>query len=193
MVVWRRFGKEHGENQGFRVNSAEVVEAHIRAKLEQSITTPEGDWRWWQVSQGLIIERGRRVYPGVSEDRGLQEIIYYLPQRNLALMWRPGYVNTGREWDWYVHIGSTEFDGNYDCWVFCDLFVDVLVARDCTTHGVYDLGDLACALEIGLIDPRQMSSVLMATQSVVDDIRAGKFPLDEIVAQDRLVRELGWI
>ncbi len=32
LVVWRRLGKEHGEETGFRVNPPEVVEAHLREK-----------------------------------------------------------------------------------------------------------------------------------------------------------------
>lgn len=191
IVIWRRFGKEHGEGQGFQVNPPEVVAAHIQNKLEQNRQTPDSNWRWWQLSEDVIIERGLGVYPGASPGTYSGEIIYYLPRKNLALMWRPGYINSGREWTWYVHIGETQFDDHYGCWIFKDLFADVLIADDNITHGVYDLDDIAHALEIGLIDAQQVISILRTTQSIVDTIRSGEFPIKEVIEYECELKELG--
>lgn len=44
LIVWRRTGKEHRENAGFQRNSPDVVEASLRAKVEdfRSVATDTG-------------------------------------------------------------------------------------------------------------------------------------------------------
>ena len=34
LIVWRRTGKEHGEDSGFRANPPEVIAAELRSKAE---------------------------------------------------------------------------------------------------------------------------------------------------------------
>ena len=55
LIVWRRTGKEHGEGS-FRVNPPMVVDEHIRGKVERLRATPEEDWRWWQLSDEVLVE-----------------------------------------------------------------------------------------------------------------------------------------
>lgn len=56
LVVWRRLGKEHGEGAEFRLNAPDVVAAHIQNKIEAYRQTPLDDWRWWQLSNEIIVE-----------------------------------------------------------------------------------------------------------------------------------------
>ena len=38
--------KEHGENKGFRLNSAETVTRHLEEKIRNFTSVPERKWRW---------------------------------------------------------------------------------------------------------------------------------------------------
>jgi hypothetical protein len=58
LIVWWRYGKEHGE-EAFRVNSLEIIAAHIDAQAARFRQTPETEWRWQPVDDDLIVERAR--------------------------------------------------------------------------------------------------------------------------------------
>jgi hypothetical protein len=176
LVVWRRLGKEHGEGRGFKANPPDVVFAHIQQKAEAFRQTPDDDWRWWRVSDELIVER-----PFPATGFGPNSVIYYLPRQNWAIIENACFPRLGPDWPWYVHIGSTCFEEAHSCWVFTDLFCDVVVQRDLRTHSVMDLNDLGRALDSGLITGVQLSAALDSTQVLVDMIRAGGFPPAELV------------
>ena len=133
LAAWRRFGREHGEDQGFRVNSADVVRAHIESRVAYFRETADDQWRWWQVNDDLIIEKP--VATG-----GADTIIYYLPAKQIMILENPSFSSLP-DWPWYVHMGTTEFDEKLDAWIFTDLFVDVIVKEDCQTHSIMDLDD----------------------------------------------------
>ena len=57
LVVWRRLGKEHGERSGFRKNSSDIVDRHLRAKLGAFRKVPDEEWRWWQLNDDVIVEK----------------------------------------------------------------------------------------------------------------------------------------
>ena len=187
LVVWRRLGKEHGEGRGFKANPPDVVCAHIRQKAAAFRETPDDDWRWWQVSDGLIVER---PFPGTGF--GPNSVIYYLPQRNWAIIERACFPSLGLDWPWYVHIGSTCFEETHSCWVFTDLFCDVIIQEDLRTHSVLDLDDLAEAYEQGLIDGSQACKALRSTQELVDLVRKGGFPPTELDSRAQWKAALGW-
>ena len=185
LVVWRRLGKEHGEGQGFRVNPSDVVSAHIQRKVTAFRETPDDTWRWWQVTDELIVER-----PFAAPGFGPESLIYYLPQQNWAFVEHACFAGLGPEWPWYVHIGSTCWDQKHGCWVFTDLFCDVIVGQDLSTHSVLDLNDLARACDIGLVSGAQLTAALDSTQELVDRIRAGQFPPPELGQGRQLAGEL---
>jgi hypothetical protein len=185
-VVWRRLGKEHGEGEGFRVNPPEVVSAHLGGKAARFLETPSEDWRWWRISDDLIVER---PFPAVGFCP--ETVIYYLPRRRWAVIEHASFPALGPDWPWYVHIGSTEYSPELACWVFTDLFCDVIVQDDLCTHTVLDLGDIGMAHGIGLISDEQLASVLDSTQELVDCVRAGSFPPSEMADRNALLAEMG--
>ena len=170
-VIWRRFGKEHSEDDGFRINPQDVVARSLRLKVEKAGNLEPDVWPWTHVSDDLIVER--------PTDRQGQDrtTLYYLLKRHWLIIenspMAPG-------WPWYVHIGTTQFDQDLDCWVFTDHFVDVLVGEDLTTHTVMDLDDLAEARRIGLVDDDMLNDILIRTQELVDSVREGSFPPEEV-------------
>jgi hypothetical protein len=170
-VIWRRFGKEHGEDDGFRVNAPEVVRQGLRGEIEK-IRSGSSDRTWVRVSDKLIVERSNRPEG---------EVCYYLPEPHLLIIQNSMIVP---EWPWYVHIGITEYDTDLACWVFTDHFVDVLVQADQTTHTVLDLDDLVNARSIGLLDTDEMNTILLSTQALLDRIREGDFPAGLIPASE---------
>ena len=186
MVAWRRLGREHGEDKGFRVNPPDVIEAHLQSTVDRFRKTPPDDWRWWQVSKDLII-----VKPISNETCGPDAIIYYLPGKNCVIMENASYESLP-EWPWYIHIGSTEFHDELDSWVFTDLFADIVVQSDTRTHSVLDLDDLAYIVELELIGPSQLTQVLVETQHLIDSIRYGRFPPPELADRHEVLGSLGW-
>jgi hypothetical protein len=149
--------------------------------------TPPEDWRWWKLSDEVIIERN-----GSKVGYGESTLIFYLPKRRWVLMYMPKWTYLTLDWTWLVHIGNVEFDQRYDCWVFTDLFADVIVREDNVTHQVLDLDDLADALEIGLVDMPTTSRILHATQELVNLIASGGFPPRELLGHEKALQSLGW-
>jgi hypothetical protein len=187
LVVWRRFGKEHGEGSGFRLNPPEVVSAHIQQKVDRFSQTPADDWRWWQLSDEVIVEK-----PFVDVGYGPATLICYLPRRNWTIIENACFPSLGEEWNWYAHIGELVYDRIYDCWVFIDLFCDVIIKKDNQTHSVLDLDDLGKVFEMGLITTAQVARILADTQRLVDLARSGGFPPTELRDCQKILGELGW-
>lgn len=179
MVVWRRLGKEHGEGEGFRLNSPDVVKRHLSEKIERF--RPER--RWHRVSDNVIVEKADPSGAGFGEDTW----IYYLQAQRWAVIEN----HTGDpEWPWYVHIGSTVYETDLKGWVFTDHFADVIVKDDGVSHSVLDLDDLARGLELGLVSGSTGSEILRQTQSLVDTIREGRFPPGELSEREAWKCEL---
>ena len=183
LVAWRRLGKEHGEEE-FKVNPPEVVAANLREKIASFRGTPAEDWRWYQFSDELIVER-----PG-GGNSGPETVIYYLPRRCWAIIEDARFKKLGREWTWYVHLGAMEYDPEYQAWIFTDYFCDVIVKRDLRTHSVLDLDDLGDALRLSLVDVFLAGRILASTQELVDLIRAGGFPPEELREREAIRAEL---
>ncbi len=188
LVAWHRYGKEHGETDGFRVNPPEVIDAHIRDRVERSRCTDENQWKWYQISEDLIVER---MFLGeISHEP--RRTIYYLPKRLWVIQEHFHAPSLGPEWPWYVHIGSTTYDEGLQAWVFKDLFADIIIQNDQKTHSVLDLDELAQAHEIGLVDDTELRAILHSTQELVDLLRKGEFPPAELRDRERVIKELGW-
>ena len=75
-----------------------------------------------------------------------------------------------------MYIGETAYDDRWGCWIFTDLFVDVLTEADGFTHTVLDRADLGWALSAGLIDSARAVRILADTQRLLDVIRSRQFP-----------------
>ena len=172
-IIWRRFGKEHGESTGFKINPPEVVEAHLQQKIETFRQTPQTDWRWWQFSETLLVEKGegREIPPTVY---------YYLPREHWLIVENIQLPDLDPKWFWYIHIGDMAWCPNKTCWIFTDLFADVLVQKNNRIHTVLDLDDLGHALTMGLITSRQAAHILTHTQHLIDCLQSGTFPPAEI-------------
>ena len=181
LIVWRRTGKEHGEDE-FRVNSPTVIDEHIRNKVEDLRSTPDKYWRWWQLSDEVLVE-----IPEPDEHYKPSSRIYYLPKRHIvaiADLRFGGFRGLPRPWEpelyWYVHIGTVEFEPAYGAWVFSDLFADVLAARDGSVYRIKDLDDLAEVLRLGLVDEEKTAFILERTQALVEAMRNNEFPFPEL-------------
>ena len=186
LIVWRRFGKEHEEGEEFRVNAPEVVSASIQGRVEKFRQAPADDWRWWQISEDVLVEK-----PLFNAHCGPYAIIYYLPRRNWVILEHARFSRL-EGWDWYVHIGNTRYHPEYESWVFTDLFCDVVVKDDDRTHSVLDLDEAGKALEMGLITAEQLSRILADTQKLIDLVRSENFPPPELGDRHRFLQELGW-
>ena len=175
LIVWRRTGKEHGEDTGFRANPPEIVDASLRRKADDFRRAPPSEWSWWRFSDNLLVEKN---LPG-----GDQQVLYYhLPERHCMIVENATIPRLGPDWTWYVHMGDLEWRSDLECWVFTDLFIDVLVHRDCRTHTLVDLDDLAQAIDIGLLTPDRASGTLRHAQTLIDTIRSGDFPPPQILS-----------
>lgn len=183
LIVWRRLGKEHGEETGFRVNPPDLVAGHVETQQQALRRTPEAQWRWWQVREDLLVEQ---VPPQGPYLPGC--VAYYLPKRDWLILEKIRLRRLGPEWTWYVHIGDIAYDARRACWIMTDLFVDVIVQPDDRTHSVLDLNDLAHALEIGLVNAPTLCRVLRSTQGLVDLLLAGGFPPPEVHEARALMR-----
>ena len=157
LIVWRRTGKEHRENAGFQRNSPDVVEASLRAKVEDFRSVAADTWSWWQIDDQLLIEKNR---PGVDWPRADEVLCYHLPDQHLLIVENAHHPQMGPEWSWYVHIGDHQWRPDLGVWVFTDLFVDILVHQDRRQHTIVDLDDLAEAVDLGIITPAQASHTL---------------------------------
>ena len=148
-------------------STPEVTQDHLQRKIDSFRQTPQEKWLWWRVSDDLLVE--------TSPD-GDRQMIYYLPVDGCVLVHHPSGYHLDERWEWYVHIGETAYDDRWGCWIFTDLFVDVLVEADGFTHTVLDLEDLGWALSAGLIDCAQASRILADTKRLLDAIRSRQFP-----------------
>jgi hypothetical protein len=177
LVVWHRFGKEHGEATGFRKNPPDVVARSIEEKrLKLGATDPER-WEWFSLSDEVFVE-----FPRSHQHSDEKTTFYYLPKRNWTVMDRHYHPGFDPPWRWYIHIGDFRTDASNDVWIFRDLFADVLVQEDGVTHKLYDLDDLADVLEKGVIDQAECCRILRLTQETIQMIQSGSFPPPELAA-----------
>ena len=181
LIVWRRTGKEHGEDS-FRVNSPSLVDGHISRKVEGQRSTPDAQWRWWQLNDEVLVE-----IPKPSEHYKPTSRIYYLPKRHcvaIADLRFGGFRGEAQSWEpklyWYVHIGAIEFEPSYDAWVFSDLFTDVLASEDGLIYRIKDLHELGEVMQLGIIDQAQAAFILERTQALVDAMYQRQFPFPEL-------------
>jgi hypothetical protein len=182
VIIWHRLGKEHGEKQGFRVNTQEMIDAHISTKLQKIANHDPSDWRWWQINDELLIEK-----PIVGFGYGNNTVIYYLPKKNWAIIKNIEFPGLER-WLWYIHIAKIEFYNDIKAWILTDMFVDVLVEKDNISHTVLDLDDLANAMEIGLISQQQLKETLNSSQELLNLIQKGGFPPKSIIENKEYVK-----
>lgn len=189
LIVWRRLGKEHGEHRGFKVNPPNVVKKHLQEKVDKFRRIAESEWRWWQIAGNMIIER-----PIVAKDSQIvsdHTVIYYLLERNWVVMQNvdyPGFVG----WPWYVHIGDISFYEDLQSYVMRDLFCDILIKENCSDHTVLDLDELATGHDLGLIATADLYKALNSAQSLLDQIRSGLFPPEEIIQCQEELHSLRW-
>jgi len=193
LIVWWRFGKEHGE-EDFRVNPPEVIAQHIEKKAAQframAEAGAEADWPWWQVDEGLLIEKPAGTWFGPDTR------IYYLLKRGLVVIENIHLKPPDDHYKWYVHLADIKYDSTHDYWTMQDLFCDVLIDADNQTCRVIDLVDLAEALNVGLVDAGRTAEILRRTDLVLAAIARDAFltpdtfPFDE-VKQGQAVFEAG--
>jgi len=192
LLVWWRYGKEHQDRQdchALRVNSPEMIAAHLDRKIARFRATPDDAWRWWQVSDDLIVER---MGPPYSEVMRADTRFYYLVSKGVGVMENCHFDPPYAEWRWYLHLADIYFDATRECWIMKDLFCDILIHRDASCHLVLDLHDLGTALDLGLVSPLETSQILRKTNAVLHDIANGEFPFPEMLRAREACAKLGW-
>ena len=188
LIIWHRLGKEHGETSGFRVNPPDVVARHLEEKARRFRETPTDQWRWWKVSDELIVEKPCPNGYGFQDDT----IIYYLPRMGWGIVQNFHPRALAPDWTWYIHIARMAFDRQLGAWVFTDMLADIVVNADRITHRVLDLDELALARELSLVTEAEMLDALRDTQTLADLICAGGFPPAEVTDCTETLRTLGW-
>ncbi len=181
LIVWRRTGKEHGEDS-FQVNPPELIDEHLRSKIEQVRATQDDEWRWYQINDEVLVE-----IPEPDEHYKPSSRIYYLPKRHcvaIADLRFGGFRREKQPWEpelfWYVHVGAIEFDQKYGSWVFTDLFADVVASRDGLIYRVKDLDDVAEVMRLGLIDQQKAAFILDRTHDLIEAMKMNEFPFPEL-------------
>ena len=187
LIVWWRYGKEHGKEE-FRVNPPEVVNRHLKGKVDHFRSLPEESWRWWKVSDDLIIERWDDS-PGQT---GPDTRIYYLLNRGVTVIENVHCPPPDDRWKWYIHISDFLYSSELETWRMKDLFCDVVVEEDNHTYHLYDLPDLAQALDVGLICSNDSREILKRIDWVVSNINNRAFPFPEIMEGREACHKLGW-
>lgn len=74
---------------------------------------------------------------------------------------------------YYCDIIETEYDAATDTYLFTDLLADVIIYPDGSVQ-VVDLGELAEALETGLIGEREIKLALQRLDALLQEIYGGK-------------------
>ena len=187
MMVWWRFGNEHGDDD-FRANPPDVIAAHIQRKVDRFRQTPADAWRWWQVDDDLIVERCETCTGDIGPDTRL----YYLLKRGLTIMENIHLPPPEDNWKWLVRISDFLYRPDLACWVMKDLFWDICVESDNRTYHLFDLPDLAQALDIGLISSAETRDILKRVDWLVGQVAKNTFPTDEILRGQAACRQLGW-
>lgn len=172
LIIWHRFGKEHRE-ESFKVNPPDIIHQDLKQKAEKFHQTPASDWRWWQLSDDLLIEKGR-------PDKNPNTLYYYLIKKHWLIIENASLPKLGPDWAWYIHIGDTQWHSDLNAYVFKDLFLDVWVHKNNQIHTVVDMDDLAKAIDINLITAQQSSHILRQTQTLLDTIQQKQFPPPEL-------------
>ena len=188
-IVWWRFGKEHGEDRGIRLNSPDLISAALTQRAVTSRAVPDESWGWYQVDETLLVERPQ---PSPSGHYRSDTRIYYLLEDGLTVVENIYLPPPHDKWVWYIHIADTFYDRSREVWIQKDLFVDVVIEKDLRHHRVLDLHDVATALDIGLIGARDVSMILRRTNKLLQAIAKGRFPLPEIERARAACRALGW-
>jgi hypothetical protein len=186
-IVWWRFGKEHGEEKGIRLNSPDLISAALNQRAAIFAAVPDESWRWYQVDEKLLVER-----PQPSAHYGSDTRIYYLLKDGLTVVENIYLPPPRDKWTWYIHIGDTFYDRSRELWIQRDLFVDVVIEEELRHHRLLDLHDVATALDIGLIGAQDVSMILRRTNKLLQAIGEGRFPLPEIERARAACRALGW-
>ena len=187
LIVWWRFGKEH-EKDEFKINSPDLVEAHLRSKANRFRGASMDPGRWWQVDEDIIIERPD---PG-GQLFGSDSRIYYLLNRGLTVIENVHLPPPDDNWTWYIRICDFSFSDELDCWLMKDLFVDVVIENDNHTYHLFDLPDMARALDVGLITSAESAEIVTRIEKLVQQIDAGEYPLEEILYARAAADRMGW-
>nr|AGC72846.1 hypothetical protein [uncultured bacterium A1Q1_fos_1246] len=187
LAIWWRYGKEHSEDDGFRVNPPAVVEQHLDAKAAHFRATAPATWRWWGEGN-LIVERPDPDGYGYGADTR----IYYLVDRGLTIVENIHLPAPWTPWSWYIHLADIFYDARRQCWISKDLFCDVILTPDGRRYHVNDLGDVGHALYLGLLSAEQATHILRRTDALLEAIVLGHFPFPEIAEAQALCRRLGW-
>lgn len=187
LVIWWRFGKEHGEKRGFRLNPPAVIEQHLDTKVAQARQTPSDQWRWWGEGN-LVVERPDPQGYGYGPDTR----IYYLVERGLTVVENIHLRGQWSSWPWYIHLADIFYDPARACWISQDLFCDILLPADGKHYHVTNLAELGYALQLGLLSTESMVQILDKTDQALTAITQGHFPFSEIEQARLLCQQLGW-
>jgi hypothetical protein len=185
LVIWWRFGKEHGEDD-FRVNPPATIAHHLDTKAERSSQTPAAQWRWW-TDGTVIVER-----PTPSVHYGEDTRIYYLIERGLTIVEGIHLPPPRDRWYWYIHLADIFYDEQRQCWISKDLFCDIVLDSTGQQYHLMDLADLGYALEIGLVTAAETAGILQRTDALLAAVTQGEFPFSEIARAHALCRQLDW-
>jgi hypothetical protein len=182
-IVWRRFGKEHGEDE-FRRNDDAIVRLSLEEKVEHARSRSTPDCPWHRISDQLLIER-------IATTTGCTcGVLCYFPARGCLIEDR--WDDAGNSVEWRIHVGATGYDESLSSWVFTDWFVDILLDPASGRYLLEDLDDLALVHELGIVDDALLHRILQTTQNLLHTLETD-FPPVEMTKRGAIMRQLGWL
>jgi hypothetical protein len=183
LIIWWRYGKEHGDDE-LRINPPEVVRGHWLRKINRFCDTPDGAWRWFQVNEDMIVERW--------DENGPDTCIYYLLDRGLFVIENIHLPEPDDNWKWLICLCDYIYDVELGVWLVKSLFLKVCVEADNHAYHLVDLPDLAQALDTGLISCEDSRDLLRRVDEIVNQVARGQFPFPEIETAQAACHKLGW-
>lgn len=163
LVFWSRVGKEHaGLNicSDIRKNPRELVEQYLLLKEENA--RKEGH-RFRKHDENIIVELP-------PEDSSHQFIIIY--DKANGLQYSLGYKKK-HPW-WLIDVVDIhEMKPN----VYCsyDMFLDISVHPD-GKYNVYDMDEFSYAVQLGILDKKQIVKSLDSFHKAIEMLNRGLFP-----------------
>ena len=166
-IFWHHMGREHGLGEytdDLRKNPPEVIKRDLALKMARAKRSPSSH-RFLKISENILLE--------LAGDSTEEEfLICYLIAEGLQFSLNYKKSHPG----WLIDMVDIEemAPGQY---CVHDLFIDIAVEPS-GSYRLIDIDDFVQAIELEILDKKQVVKVLRSLDLIVDKLNKGQFPLD---------------